>query len=87
MDTNNDEIQKEDIETLLNYNVAGVIITDATLSLSATEDFKENQIPLVLFNRKIESNEFYSVCCNNLNASKQIAQYLMRSRMSKYWFI
>ena len=31
--TNNDEIQKEDIEILLNYNVAGVIITDASLSL------------------------------------------------------
>ncbi|MET0959914.1 MAG: LacI family DNA-binding transcriptional regulator [Psychrobacillus psychrotolerans] len=77
VDTNNDEIQKEDIEMLLNYKVAGVIITDAILSLSAIEDFKENQIPLVLFNRKIESNEFYSVCCNNLNASKQIAQYLM----------
>ena len=31
--TNNDEIQKEDIDTLFNYNVAGVIITDASLSL------------------------------------------------------
>ncbi|MGG4492068.1 LacI family DNA-binding transcriptional regulator [Metabacillus idriensis] len=75
--TNNDEIQKDDMEILLNYNVAAVIITDATLSLKATEDFKRYKIPLVLFNRKIDSNEFYSVCCNNLEASKRIAEFLI----------
>ena len=75
--TNNDEIQKEDIEILLNYNVAGVIITDASLSLKATEDFLKHQIPLVLFNRKIENSSFYTVCCNNLDASKHIAEYLV----------
>ena len=75
--TNNEEIQKDDIEILLNYNVAGVIITDASLSLNATEDFKKQKIPLVLFNRKINSNDFYSVCCNNLEASKQIAEFLI----------
>ena len=75
--TNNDEIQKEDIEILLNYNVAGVIITDASLSLNVTEEFKEHRIPLVLFNRKIDNQQFYSVCCNNLNASEKIAEYLI----------
>jgi DNA-binding LacI/PurR family transcriptional regulator len=76
--TNNDEIQKDDMEILLNYNVAGVIITDASLSLKATEYFKQYKIPLVLFNRKIDSNEFYSVCCNNLEASKRIAEFLIK---------
>ena len=75
--TNNDEIQKEDIEILLNYNVAGVVITDATLSLNATEDFINNEIPLVLFNRKIIDDQIYSVCCNNFEASKQIANFLL----------
>jgi len=45
--------------------------------LNATEDFKKQKIPLVLFNRKINSNDFYSVCCNNLEASKQIAEFLI----------
>ncbi|RNF38366.1 LacI family DNA-binding transcriptional regulator [Planococcus salinus] len=75
--TNNDEIQKEDIETLLNYNVAGVVITDATMALSAAEAFRSNEIPLVLFNRKLKTGEFYTVCCNNLSASRQIAEYLI----------
>ncbi|WP_342567448.1 LacI family DNA-binding transcriptional regulator [Psychrobacillus sp. FSL K6-4046] len=85
--TNNDEIQQEDIDILLNYNVAGVIITDATLSLQANEDLFNNRIPLALFNRKIDGNKFYSVCCNNLEASKQIAQYLLEAGCSNMIYI
>ncbi|MGH2317158.1 LacI family DNA-binding transcriptional regulator [Planococcus sp. SE5232] len=75
--TNNDEIQTEDVETLLNYNVAGVVITDATMSLKVAESFKANHIPLVFFNRKLNLSDFYSVCCNNLNAGRVIAEYLI----------
>ena len=85
--TNNDEIQKEDIDILLNYNVAGVIITDASLSFNAIEDFKKYKIPLVLFNRKIASNDFYSVCCNNVDASKEIAQFLIEKGSSTMGYI
>lgn len=75
--TNNDEIQTEDVETLLNYNVAGVVITDATMSLNVAESFRANHIPLVFFNRKLSSSNFYSVCCNNMNAGRAIAEYLL----------
>ena len=85
--TNNDEIQKEDIEILLNYNVAGVIITDASLSLKVTEDFKGYRIPLVLFNRKIDNQQFYSVCCNNLDASEKVAEYLIEKGCSDVVYI
>lgn len=85
--TNNDEIQKEDIDVLLNYNVAGVVITDASLSMNATEGFKKHKIPLVLFNRKIDSNNFHSVCCNNLEASKQIAEFLIEKGSSDMVYI
>ncbi|MGG0717483.1 LacI family DNA-binding transcriptional regulator [Robertmurraya massiliosenegalensis] len=85
--TNHDEIQKEDVEMLLNYNVAGVIITDATLSLKVTEDFKKNKIPLVLFNRKVEQQEFFYVSTNNLEASRKIAQYLIEKGCSRMVYI
>ncbi|HCG4536047.1 LacI family DNA-binding transcriptional regulator [Ureibacillus chungkukjangi] len=75
--TNHDEIQKEDIEMLLHYHVAGVIITDATLSLKVIEEFKNNKIPVVLFNRKVEEPNFFSVGTNNLEASRQIAKFLI----------
>lgn len=85
--TNNDEIQKEDVETLLNYSVAGVIITDATLSLKVTEDFKKNKIPLVLFNRKVEGQHFFTVGTNNLAAGRKIAEYLIQKGCSDMVYI
>lgn len=85
--TNNEEIQKEDIDMLLNYNVAGVIITDAMLSLTVTTDIKKNKIPLVLFNRKAEKNDFLSVCTNNLEASRQIANFLRQKGCSNMVYI
>ncbi|RLQ90171.1 LacI family transcriptional regulator [Planomicrobium sp. Y74] len=75
--TNNEEIQKEDIENLINYKVAGVIITDATMSLKVAESFQESKIPLVFFNRKLYTDNFFSVCCNNLNAGRKIAEFLI----------
>lgn len=85
--TNNEEIQKEDVEMLLNYNVAGVIITDAMLSLKVTADIKKNKIPLVLFNRKVEKKDFFSVCTNNLEASRRIADFLIQKGCSNMVYI
>ncbi|MDW0111206.1 LacI family DNA-binding transcriptional regulator [Sporosarcina aquimarina] len=81
--TNNDEIQQEDVETLLNYNVAGVVVTDATMLFSVGEEFKKNNIPLVFFNRKLSTENFYSVCCNNIDASRSIAKYLLSKGASE----
>ncbi|PIC59138.1 LacI family transcriptional regulator [Sporosarcina sp. P12(2017)] len=75
--TNNDEIQGEDVETLLNYHVAGVIVTDATISEKVGDEFKKNHIPLVFFNRKPHTDVFHSVSCNNLEAGRSIAQFLV----------
>lgn len=85
--TNSNEIQAEDVEILLNYNVAGVIITDATMSLDVLENFKVNRIPLVFFNRKLSQSNFYSVCCDNLNAGRVIAQYLINEGLEDAAYI
>ena len=82
--TNNDEIQKEDVDMLLTYNVAGVIVTDATMSLSVAKDFKSHRIPIVFFNRKLDTDDFYSVCCNNLSASRSIAHYLIEKGAKEF---
>lgn len=85
--TNNDEIQQSDIDVLLNYNVEGVIITDATMSLQATEDFKKHKIPLVFFNRKINDDSFQAICCNNLEAGKEIARFLIEKGNTNMLYI
>ena len=85
--TNNDEIKAEDVETLLNYNVAGVIITDAAMALNVGEEFKKNKIPVVFFNRKLTTAEFYSVCCNNLDAGRRVAEYFIRKGVAEMAYI
>ncbi|KOF11557.1 hypothetical protein AC739_04545 [Planococcus glaciei] len=85
--TNNDEIEAEDVETLLNYNVAGVIITDAVMALTVGEEFKKNKIPVVFFNRKLNSEEFYSVSCNNLDAGRKVAEYFFDKGVSEMAYI
>lgn len=85
--TNNEELEAEDVETLLNYNVAGVIITDATMSLTVANDFKVNKIPLVFFNRKLRTNDFYSVSCNNLDAGRKVAEYLLDKGVDEMAYI
>ena len=85
--TNNEEIQDEDIENLINYKVAGVIITDATMSLKVAESIKKNNIPLVFFNRRLDNEEFFSVCCNNFTASQKIAQFLIGKGVKEMIYI
>ncbi|CEG22158.1 Ribose operon repressor [Planococcus massiliensis] len=85
--TNNEELEAEDIEILLNYNVAGVIITDATMSLNVANEFKENKIPLVFFNRKLQNDDFYSVSCNNLDAGRKVAIYLLEKGVTDMVYI
>ncbi|MGK7376220.1 LacI family DNA-binding transcriptional regulator [Planococcus sp. 1R117A] len=75
--TNKDEIEAEDVETLLNYNVAGVIITDAAMASTVAKKFEMNKIPVVFFNRKLNTDEFYSVCCNNVDAGRKVAEFLI----------
>lgn len=85
--TNNEEIQDEEIENLINYKVAGVIITDATMSLKVAESIKKNNIPLVFFNRRLDNDKFFSVSCDNFTASQKIAQFLIDKDVKEMIYI
>lgn len=85
--TNNEEIQDEDIENLINYKVAGVIITDATMSLKVAESIKKNNIPLVFFNRRLDTDKFFSVSCDNFTASQKIARFLIDKDVKEMIYI
>lgn len=85
--TEHDEIQKEDIATLLNYKVAGIVIADATSSLKVLEDLHKHKMPVVLFNRSFETAQAFSVCTNNEAASEQIMRKLLQKGCSSFAFI
>lgn len=87
IDSENDEIQEEEIGKLTDYNVEGVIITDASLSSSAATRLSRKQIPVVLFNRYIENSNSNAVYCDNYLASRQIATYLVEQGHRSFVFI
>lgn len=87
INSENEEIQESEITQLLEYNVEGVIITDALLSSSASQKFKRYGIVVILFNRYTEQLESSAVFCDNYLAAKQIATYLVEMGHQSLAFI
>ncbi|MFY4777336.1 LacI family DNA-binding transcriptional regulator [Metabacillus sp. RGM 3146] len=74
--TANEEIQQEEITQFFEYNVAGVIVTDAKLSSNVVTRLSDKDIPVILFNRYTKDSSCHFVCCDNYLAGREIARYL-----------
>jgi DNA-binding LacI/PurR family transcriptional regulator len=83
----NDQIEENEVSQLIEYNVEGVIITDALLSSSAAERFIRNNVAVILFNRYIQDNCYSAVFCDNYLASYQVGSYLVEKGHKKLAFI
>jgi len=85
--TENDEVQQEEINDFLKYNVEGIIVADAFLSSNLVSDLRMNEIPVVLFNRYLADTTVNSVSCDNYNAAKNIAKYIFNKGYKKIVFL
>lgn len=85
--TENEEIQQEEINHFLEYNVEGIIVTDAVLSSKVVSKLQYNNIPVTLFNRYDKSVNCNSVGCDNIEASKKIAEFIYESGSREIVFI
>ncbi|WP_100012689.1 LacI family DNA-binding transcriptional regulator [Lentibacillus sediminis] len=74
--TENEEIEQEEINNFLEYNVEGIIVTDALLSSKVVTKLHNNNIPVILFNRYHKDINCDSVSCDNINAASEIAGYI-----------
>ncbi len=75
--TENEEIQQEEINQFIEYNVESIIITDAVLSSELVKKLKSSNIPVILFNRYDETLNCNSVSSDNYFAAKSIAKYYL----------
>ncbi|MFQ3709370.1 LacI family DNA-binding transcriptional regulator [Staphylococcus equorum] len=73
--TENEEIQQEEINQFLEYNVEAIIITDAVLSSDLVKKLKSSNIPVMLFNRYDENLNCNSVSSDNIFAARSVAEY------------
>ncbi len=87
INSENEIIQESEIAKLLEYNVEGIIVTDALLSPEASKKLKRYGIVSILFNRYTENLESSAVYCDNYAAAKQIATYLVSLKHKSFAFI
>lgn len=87
INTENEYIQEKEINKLIDYNVEGVIITDALLSSSEAERFSRHKITVVLFNRYIENSKSSAVYCDNYLGGREIGTYLIGMGHRSFAFI
>ncbi|NEU32201.1 LacI family transcriptional regulator [bacterium LRH843] len=85
--TENEEIQQEEINHFLEYNVEGIIATDALLSSKVVAKIQDNNIPVILFNRYHKEIPCNTVSCDNYHAAKEIASYLFEKGYRDIVFI
>ncbi len=87
INSENEIIQEHEIVKLVQYNVQGVIVSDAVLSPEAERQFERNDISVVLFNRYEKNSKCSAVFCDNYLAAKQIALYLLKMKHNSFAFI
>lgn len=78
---------EEALPTALQYRVAGVIITSATLSSKLAEEFARSGTPVVLFNRYVDDGHTHVVSCNNIEGGRLVANALLDSGHKRFAFI
>jgi len=85
--TENEEIQQEELNQFLEYNVEGIIVTDAVISSNIVTKIYNHNIPIALFNRYDKNIPCSSVSCDNVSAARDIAAYLYDKGMKDIVFI
>lgn len=72
---------------MLQYQVAGVVITSATLSSRMAKTIVGTGTPVVLFNRNVYGNPVSSVCCANKEGAQNVARFLCRAGHRRFGLI
>jgi DNA-binding LacI/PurR family transcriptional regulator len=74
----------EAIRRMLEYQVDGLIITAATISMHVTSLCVDREIPVVMFNRYVPGVFINSVCCDNVAGGRLAANTLFAAGASRY---
>lgn len=77
----------EVLPQMMQYQVAGVVITSATLSSRMAETFARGGTPVVLFNRTVYGGCVNSVCCANEEAARLVADTLVKAGHRRFGLI
>ena len=83
-DTGNQDVV---VQTMLQYQVEGIIMASATLSSSLASECAATGTPVVLFNRYVPGLPASSVTSDNLEGGRQVAHFLADGGHQRIAFI
>jgi DNA-binding LacI/PurR family transcriptional regulator len=83
----NEKLSSDEVNQFLEYNVEGVVVTDASLTSSVASYLKDYHIPVVMFNRYNPNSFFHAVSCDNIDGGYQIGRYLIEKGHRHFAFI
>lgn len=78
---------EELLESILTFQVDGVIALAAHFEHSSLELFEQHQVPVVLYNRSVPDSNANTVCCNHDKGIKQLVDLLNESGHKSYLLI
>ncbi|MEN9918907.1 MAG: hypothetical protein RL662_1343 [Bacteroidota bacterium] len=83
------ELEKNCLEDLINIRVEGVIacLSQQTTDYTHFEVLKEQNIPLVFFDRICLKNKFSSVITNNVESAQMATEHLLKTGSKRIGFI
>jgi len=77
----------EVLPQLMQYQIAGVVVTSATLSSRMAEAVGRSGTPVVLFNRTVYGGAVNSVCCANEEGGRLVARTLLNAGHRRFALI
>lgn len=75
------------INQVLQYRVDGIIITSVSLTSNLADICFDFGVPVVLFNRHTSSPQVQAVCCDNVQAGRDCADYFFMKGYRRFAFI
>ena len=65
------------LQDLMDYQVDGIVTASVSLSSNLASRAQNNGIPVILFNRGQDSEEFIDVTSNNVEGGRKVARFLL----------
>ena len=75
------------IDQVLQYRVDGLLITSVNLSSTIADTCFNFGIPVILFNRQMNDPKIRAVCCDNMQAGRDCADYFVMKGYQRFAFI
>lgn len=85
--SNAEDHMQQLVSQILQYRVDGIIITSAVLSSELADNCASLDIPVVLFNRYTSNLNVQAVCCDNIQAGRSCADFLIQKGYRSFGFV